>query len=151
MSEQTHPPAHAAERASEVAALEAEIKALQSRPVQASTTVKPADEWWSAKNAMTISTAVLVFGFLVLLLATYLIRMGKNAEAVLRIYGTVLIVVVAVFLVVAGYSNEQIAPVTGLLGTIAGYLLGKETSPLKREGRADHDADAPRSTPGSQA
>ena len=83
--------------------------------------------WWSATNAMTISAAVLAFGLVVILLATYLIQSGKNTEAILRIFGTILIVLVAVFLVVAGYTDTQIAPVMGLLGTIAGYLLGKET------------------------
>ena len=87
-----------------------------------------ADNWWSVTNAMTISTVVLVFGVFVLLLATYLIRIGKNSEPVLRIFGTILIIVISVFLVVAGYTSNQIAPVMGLLGTIAGYLLGKETS-----------------------
>jgi uncharacterized membrane protein len=76
---------------------------------------------------MTISTVVLVFGLLVILLATYLIKAGKNTEAVLRIFGTILILTMAVFLVVAGYTDTQIAPVIGLLGTIVGYLLGKET------------------------
>ena len=33
-----------------------------------------------------------------------------------------------VFLIVAGYTEKQIAPVIGLLGTIAGYLLGKSSS-----------------------
>lgn len=83
--------------------------------------------WWSTTNAMTMSATVLAFGLIVIFLATYLIRHGKNTEAVLRIFGTILIVVVAVFLVVAGYSDTQIAPVMGLLGTIVGYLLGKET------------------------
>jgi hypothetical protein len=87
-----------------------------------------APSWWSVPDAMTISVTVLVFGLLVILLATYLIRAGKNTEAVLRIFGTILIVMVAVFLVVAGYTDAQIAPVMGLLGTFAGYLLGKETS-----------------------
>ena len=76
---------------------------------------------------MTMSAALLVFGVVVLLLATYLIKVGKSSEAVLRIFGTILIIVIAVFLVVAGYSDTQIAPVMGLLGTIAGYLLGKES------------------------
>jgi hypothetical protein len=40
-------------------------------------------------------------------------------------FGTILIITTSVFLVVAGYSSNQIAPVTGLLGTLAGYLLGK--------------------------
>ena len=83
--------------------------------------------WWSTRNAMTMSAALLVFGVVVLLLATYLITVGKSSEAVLRIFGTILIIVIAVFLVVAGYSDTQIAPVMGLLGTIAGYLLGKES------------------------
>lgn len=87
----------------------------------------PETPWWSTRNAMTISAALLVFGVVVLLLATYLIKVGKSSEAVLRIFGTILIIVIAVFLVVAGYSDTQIAPVMGLLGTIAGYLLGKES------------------------
>jgi VIT1/CCC1 family predicted Fe2+/Mn2+ transporter len=82
--------------------------------------------WWSTNNAMTISSAVLIFGALVMVVAALLIRSGKNAEALLRIFGTILIVISALFLVVAGYSDKQIAPVMELLGTIAGYLLGKE-------------------------
>jgi len=46
-----------------------------------------APSWWSVMNAMTISAAVLVFGFCVIVLATYLIRAGKNTEAVLKIFG----------------------------------------------------------------
>lgn len=114
--------------------LDAQLLAARDR-VRASeasisqTTPAPgADSWWSVTNAMTISSVVLVFGVFVLLLATYLIRIGKNSEPVLRIFGTILIIVISVFLVVAGYTSNQIAPVMGLLGTIAGYLLGKETA-----------------------
>jgi VIT1/CCC1 family predicted Fe2+/Mn2+ transporter len=82
--------------------------------------------WWTTDNAMTISSAVLIFGALVMVVAALLIRSGKSAEALLRIFGTILIVISALFLVVAGYSDKQIAPVMGLLGTIAGYLLGKD-------------------------
>lgn len=89
--------------------------------------------WWSTTNAMTLSSAVLVFGFFVILIAAYLIKSGKSAESVLRIFGTILIVVSSLFLVVAGYSDKQIAPVLGLLGTIVGYLLGKEECKKKKE------------------
>ena len=47
---------------------------------------------------------------------------------ILRTYGTVLVLILAVILIVAGYSNDQITPVIGLLGTIVGYLLGKESA-----------------------
>jgi hypothetical protein len=101
------------------------IQSLSSPSTSAVQMIAP--PWWSVTNAMTISATVLVFGLCVIVLATYLIRAGKNTEAVLRIFGTILIVMVAVFLVVAGYTDTQIAPVMGLLGTIVGYLLGKET------------------------
>jgi len=84
--------------------------------------------WWSVTDAMTISSVVLIFGLLVLLMIALLIRSGKDTEAILRTFGTILIIVGAIFLVVAGYSTTQVAPVMGLLGTIAGYLLGKNNS-----------------------
>jgi hypothetical protein len=84
--------------------------------------------WWSVTNAMTMSAAVLGFGIIVLVLATILIKQGQDTQAILRTFGTILIIVGALFLVVAGYSANQIAPVMGLLGTIAGYLLGKKDS-----------------------
>ncbi|HUW44928.1 MAG TPA: hypothetical protein VMW50_03940 [Dehalococcoidia bacterium] len=112
---------------SHIQAARAQVQASEALVAQQQPT-QTDETWWSATNAMTISVAVLVFGIFVLLLAAYLIRIGKSSESVLRIFGTVLIVVVSVFLVVAGYTSTQIAPVMGLLGTIAGYLLGKETT-----------------------
>lgn len=88
--------------------------------------------WWSPGDAMTISATVLIFGAFTILVAAFLVKSGKTAESILRMFGTILIVIAALFLVVAGYSDQQIAPVMGLLGTIAGYLLGKDT----REGVA---------------
>lgn len=87
--------------------------------------------WWSAEEAMTISACVLVFGLIICGLATFLIMKGKSADNVLKALGTVLIIVAALFLVVAGYDDKQMAPVMGLLGTIAGYLLGKDSAPSK--------------------
>ena len=84
-------------------------------------------DWWSTTDAMTISSIILIFGIIVMFLATSLIRSGKSSDSVLSIFGTILIIVASVFLVVAGYSDQQIAPVIGLLGTIAGYLLGKNS------------------------
>jgi hypothetical protein len=124
------PPALAGERTQAQAAEPVGAAPLTARPTHAAPQGGGQAEtpWWSTRNAMTMSAALLVFGVVVLLLATYLITTGKSAEAVLRIFGTILIIVIAVFLVVAGYSDTQIAPVMGLLGTIAGYLLGKQST-----------------------
>ena len=91
------------------------------------------DIWWSTANAMTISSVTLLFGFVILLLMSYLLNKGKNAEELLRLFGTITIIISAVFLVVAGYSDKQIAPVMGLMGTIAGYLLSKHSNHDKKE------------------
>ena len=73
--------------------------------------------------------AILVYSVVVLSLATYLIIKRHSAEAVLRFFGTILIITTTVFLIVAGYTDQQIAPAVGLLGTLAGYLLGKDPKP----------------------
>ncbi|KVG15927.1 hypothetical protein WJ25_24580 [Burkholderia thailandensis] len=84
---------------------------------------------------MTISAVVLVFGLVTIGIAAGLILRRIPHIAVLRVLGTVLILVFAVFLVVAGYSDKQIASVLGLLGTVAGYLLGKSENPNLHEHR----------------
>jgi hypothetical protein len=104
-----------------IQAKEQEIASLQApQPAPA--------QWWSTTSAMTMSATVLLFGFLTLCLAAYVIRRGHPWEAVLKIFGMVLIIVLTVFLIVAGYDDKQIAPAMGLLGTIAGYLLGKDVA-----------------------
>jgi hypothetical protein len=125
--------ARSAEIDQELRQLDVQIQSHANRPNEA---LLVRTSWWSTTNAMTISSVVLLFGFSVLVLAFVLIQKGKQPEAVLRIFGTILIIVTAVFLVVAGYSDKQIAPVMGLLGTIVGYLLGKE-SPHSNNDKSD--------------
>ncbi len=79
---------------------------------------------WDSTLVLTLSLSILCFGLIVLGIMAYLIVKDRDPRAVLRAFGVPLIIVAAIFLVVTGYSRDQIAPVIGLLGTIAGYLLG---------------------------
>jgi hypothetical protein len=111
--------------------IQEKIQNLQSEKVNSTSAITvqktSADaDWWSVQDAMTISASVLVFGCFIMLLATILLYRGTTSHDVLKLFGTMIIVISAVFLVVAGYSDTQIAPVIGLLGTIAGYLLGSK-------------------------
>jgi hypothetical protein len=111
--------------------IQEKIQNLQSENVNSTSAITvqktSADaDWWSVQDAMTISASVLVFGCFIMLLATILLYKGITSHDVLKLFGTMIIVISAVFLVVAGYSDTQIAPVIGLLGTIAGYLLGSK-------------------------
>lgn len=107
--------------------LDQQISTLKAQIKDVSAGV-PSVHDWSAINVLTMSGGVLAFGLVVLLIAAFLIRGGKSAESILRVFGTITIIVAAVFLIVAGYSDRQISPVIGLLGTIAGYLLGKDAN-----------------------
>ncbi|HJQ38194.1 MAG TPA: hypothetical protein VKB93_13745 [Thermoanaerobaculia bacterium] len=80
---------------------------------------------WYARNFLPLSIAVLVFGVIVLVLMAWTLRHTRKPQSILSFFGVPLIIVAAVFLVVAGFSDKQISPVIGLLGTIAGYLLGR--------------------------
>ena len=75
-----------------------------------------------------MSVALLVFSLIIFAIEAFVIRAAKRAWApanIVRLFGLTLIVLVAALLVVAGYGNDQISPVMGLLGVIAGYLLGQ--------------------------
>jgi hypothetical protein len=73
-----------------------------------------------------LSIFVLVFGLIIMGLETYLIATKRiNTDYAIKFITVTLIVTSTLFLITAGYSNNQIAPAMGLLGTIAGYLLGK--------------------------
>lgn len=74
-----------------------------------------------------LSLIVLGFGFLVLALEVFLVFKRRISEDnVLKFIVVTLIITATLFLITAGYDNNQIAPAMGLLGTIAGYLLGKQ-------------------------
>jgi hypothetical protein len=87
----------------------------------------------------SLSIVVLIFGILVILLELFLIKNRKiGSENIIKFLIVTLIIISTLFLITAGYSNDQIAPAVGLLGTIAGYLLGK-SQPLKNENTGENN------------
>jgi hypothetical protein len=109
-----------------------ELKAKIAAQTQELAVINPKPEYKTSvdKNfvfddGLFLSLCLLVFSMIVFSLMTYLIKIGKQPDQILKVFGSVLIVVAAVFLIVAGYSEKQISPVIGLLGTVAGYILGR--------------------------
>lgn len=82
-------------------------------------------EWMSVEIILTVTLLLMTGG-----LAGGVIYLAKTAQkawspqSLLRVLGIVLIIPLAVVLVVAGYSEDQIASVIGLMGVAVGYLLG---------------------------
>jgi len=74
-----------------------------------------------------LSMSILAFGIVVLLIEFRLLsNMVKTSqEDILKTLIITIIVIGSLFLITAGYSNDQIAPAMGLFGSIAGYLVGR--------------------------
>lgn len=124
-----------------IAALDATQAAMNEAVIQA--TAIPLSQAWSPGLIRFLAIAVFVFTFGALLLGTLLLWRSKaSASQVLRIFGVISIIGISALLLVVGYSNDQLTPIVGLFGAIAGYLLGKdsqvvgrleENTPQKRE------------------
>ncbi len=83
-------------------------------------------EYTTSSVEFMLSLVVLGFGLIALFLEVWLIKTGQIGEDnIVKFFVVTLIITATLFLITAGYDNDQIAPAMGLLGTIAGYLLGK--------------------------
>ena len=81
------------------------------------------------RNAL-LAISVLVFGLLVIALEVFVMLRRNRGWGLQssRTIGISLIVVSALFLASADLALDRVTPVIGMLGTVAGYLLGKSDS-----------------------
>jgi hypothetical protein len=80
-------------------------------------------------TARNLGITLLVFASVVFVGQFYLIAKSKNgwSDKSFKAFGLTLILVTAMFLVLIGFDDKQLAPMIGLLGTLAGYILGTGT------------------------
>jgi len=88
---------------------------------------KSQNQPWNSQLVVYLTTSVLTFGIAVIIVMAVLVVRKSQTGDVLRLFTVPMVIVAAVFLVVTGFSNEQITPVIGLLGTLAGYVLGVQS------------------------
>lgn len=112
----------------EIEKLKKSIEAKQKELIVESSPQANMEVTQNVDDGLILSSILLFFTLLVFLIMYQLIKLGKNPGDILKTFGTIFIIVAAVFLIVAGYSEEQISPVIGLLGTVAGYILGRNSS-----------------------
>jgi hypothetical protein len=112
-----------------IASLQKAQQAVDLARLSVTRSAESGHEGWSSQLVMFLSTSILAFTFLSLLLCAVLLwRSRATGYHVLRIFGVITIIGVSAVLLVVGYSNEQLTPIVGLFGAIAGYLLGKDTT-----------------------
>ena len=73
----------------------------------------------------TLTFVIIGFALIAFAALLFLTRRTRNAELVLRTYTVTIIIFGTLLVVSSAYTTEQIAPVVGLFGTIAGYILGR--------------------------
>lgn len=73
---------------------------------------------------ITLSLLIFVLAILSIAVFCYLSRSGFT-DLSARIFVIILLVFGTLLVVSSAYSSEQIAPVVGFFGTVAGYLLGR--------------------------
>lgn len=86
---------------------------------------KLGNELFHSDREIWLSFSILIFGFLFLILVTIsLFKLSQNPgpEDLIKTYMIGVIIVGVLFMISAGWSNDQIAPATGLFGSIVGYL-----------------------------
>lgn len=113
---------------------------VKTNPPETNATTSEGSRQWTTIE-IVLSVSVLIFALLIFMIQTVLImklKLNWTPNAILRFNGLTLIITGGILLVTAGYSNQQMAPVIGLLGAIAGYLLGAvETSGKAAPSRAE--------------
>lgn len=93
-------------------------------------TIEPQN--WSQESVHFLGVSVLAFFVFTLVVAAVLLwRAQSSATEVTKLLGLLTIVGISSFLLVVGYTSEQLTPVMGLFGAIVGYILGKDAA--KRE------------------
>jgi hypothetical protein len=82
---------------------------------------------WGPDMIRFLASSILLFTLAALLLSSFLLWRDKaQANQVLRVFGVISIIGVSALLLIVGFSNDQLTPIVGLFGAIAGYLLGKD-------------------------
>ena len=79
----------------------------------------------SSFREIDITLVVLAFGMLALILLYLIVRNERTKEFELRIFIVTILVFGSLLVMSAGLGEDQLSPVIGFFGTIAGYILGR--------------------------
>jgi len=95
-----------------------------SREVTNISAIEPSAIW--ENDEIVKSVIVIGFALIVFTLLIFRIKVQEmHAEDFIRLTVLALVICSSMYLISAGWDDQQTAPAFGILGTIAGYLLGR--------------------------
>jgi len=77
-----------------------------------------------------LSWGILAFGLcLAILLGSIVYKKNPSwDQEATRVFAVTIVIIAGLFLMTAGYTDQQVAPMYGLLGTMIGYIFGKSSA-----------------------
>jgi hypothetical protein len=105
------------------------VRGIAQQPPPEPTKTIPVPRWHEPIEIL-FSLGVLAFGAtLIVLFTRTLLKLGSEWRTIyLRLVVLTVVVTAGLFALAAGYTEQQIAPMMGLLGTLVGYLLGRDSN-----------------------
>ena len=102
----------------------------------------PISDFWSTQGVLWLVIIVCAFCLIFFLVSSYIVlKSGEGlSDRYFKLTTVTIIISLATLLTVAGFSAQQSNAALGLLGTVAGYLLGKNNSNKNGKDRGDDDA-----------
>jgi lipopolysaccharide export LptBFGC system permease protein LptF len=85
-----------------------------------------------ADRNLQLTLIVLFFALLALVLLYLMVRHERAGPFELRIFIITILVFGSLLILSAGFGGDQLGPVIGFFGTIAGYVLGRGDRPSER-------------------
>ena len=83
---------------------------------------------------LQLTILIFVFGLISTAVFYFLVRSKQATPFLMRIYVVIILIFGSLLVVSGGFGTDQIAPVIGFFGTIAGYLLGRSDRPADKHG-----------------
>lgn len=74
---------------------------------------------------VVMTGTILTFCFFCFMFLYLIVKSDRANPFVLRVYVITIVILGTLLVVSSSYAAEQIAPIVGLFGTIAGYVLGR--------------------------
>jgi hypothetical protein len=87
---------------------------------------------------LTIALGVAAMIIVYLLFRSHI---AEKSDEFIKLFAFVIVAFSAIFLIVVGYTDSQVAPAYSLLGTIIGYVFGREAS-ARRQTAGEQRGDA---------